>query len=142
MHHTCKSDACWFLLKKTLLIKNNKKKRGGAKKMKRAGTRNMSCFLLGLIHTLYGIVADVPPAFYVLLRPHSLTLQIGEFTLGLPARGSLSGSSFVSIILSELLCGDNPPMESHDFRSVALISRLSNSCCHVRRVFCSVADHR
>ena len=41
-------------------------------------------------------------------------------------------------------CVDNPPMESHDFRKVALISRLSNSCYHVHRVavFCSVADHR
>ena len=34
-----------------------------------------------LIRTLCGIVPDVPGAFYVFLRSHSLALQIGEFTL-------------------------------------------------------------
>ena len=34
------SDACWFLLLKSLLMKNNKK-REAALKMKRAGTRNV-----------------------------------------------------------------------------------------------------
>ena len=42
------SDACWFLLIKTLLIKSNKKR----EKMKRAGTRNIFFFTWPYIHAV------------------------------------------------------------------------------------------
>lgn len=75
---------------------------------------------------------------YISLRSHSLALQIEEFTLWRTARGTLSESSSPSHILSEPSCDDNPPIKSHDFRRVALISRLSNRCCHVTVLLCSV----